>query len=309
MYADVIEYGVHGRGYADVVRGLFDGIVGVFEAVACQDADDAGFVLSVAGEFFEESGFGDLEQAGNTGGAGWFAEDPFISGEVAVCGQDFLVGYGIDEPAGGVAGLFGELPACGIADANCGSNGFGIFHDFAGHYGCGTGGLESHHARDLAAEAGLFVFGISAPVGGNVACVSDGDKMKVRGIAEGIDHFEGSAFLADEAMGIDAVYEGDGIFRGNFADHLEGVIEVAADGEDFCTVHKGLGHFAEGDVAVGNNYEAFHSRPGCISGGAGGGVSGGGAHDGFAAFSGGFADGHSHSTVFKGTGGIQAFVF
>jgi len=147
------------------------------------------------------------------------------------------------------------------------------------------------------------------PVGGDIACIAHRDAEPVRGISESIDDFEGCGFLALQAIGIDRVDQGDGIFFSRLTDDVQGAVEVAADRQNLGAIHQGLGQLSLGDVAVRNQDEGPHAPPARIGRGRGACVARARTDHGFAAILLGLADGHGHATVLEGTGRVQAVVF
>ena len=132
--------------------------------------------------------------------------------------------------------------------------------------------------------------------------------MEVGRAAEDIANLERGGLLALDADGVDGVDHLDAGHGAEFAHESQGVIEVAAQGDDFRAVHPGLGEFARGDLAVGQQHDATQSRAACVGGSGGGGVARAGANDELALVRDGLGHRRRHAAVLEGAGGVEAFV-
>ena len=108
------------------------------------------------------------------------------------------------------------------------------------HDGCSPGRLGSVHARQRCAA--LFVeLAESAPVGGNVARITDREEHAVRSHSKLLEDLQGRRLLSLDAEWVDGIDHGVTGRLGEGPHHLEGAIEVAAHRDDQGSVGKRLG--------------------------------------------------------------------
>ena len=105
---------------------------------------------------------------------------------------------------------------------------------------------------------GVVVLFVAFPVSGDVSGVADGQKMKIRGIAELVANFERSGLLAFDANRVDAVDDLDFAGFAKLTHDAERVIEIAFDGNSGCAIHQRLRQFAERNLPVGQKNHALH---------------------------------------------------
>ena len=110
--------------------------------------------------------------------------------------------------------------------------------------------------------------------------------------------------LALDPVGVDRVDHGDGGLVAEFADDVEGLVEVAAQLEDLRPVDQRLGQLAERDVPLGDEHRAGQAGPGAEGGGRGRGVAGRRADDRLRPLLDGLGDGHGHPPVLERAGGV-----
>ena len=205
-----------------------------------------------------------------------------------------------------INGQEGRGPRGGVTDSNCSRNGFGIVDAVTEHDGCRAGRLEAPHLGQLGGLAGRVILREAAPVGRDVAGIADGNGENVRRFTEGVNEFEGTGLLTFDAVGVDRVHDGDGNVLSEFAGQRQSAVEVAADLDDFGAVHDGLSQLAERNLAFGDEHDAGHIGLGGEGGGGGRRVTGGATDNGLGARSLGLANGHGHTAVLKGAGGVSA---
>jgi len=130
--------------------------------------------------------------------------------------------------------------------------------------------------------------------------------VDIRGVAEHVDDLERRRHLAGDPVGVDGVDDGDGRPGGQVAHDVEGGVEIPLDLDDGGAVHERLSELPEGDVTLGDEDGAPHSRPGGVGGRRGGGVACGGAHDDLGLRLGRLRDGKGHAAVLEGPGRVGA---
>src|SRR5699024_4774516 len=184
---------------------------------------------------------GRLEQARHARRRGQLHEHTLFGGQDLVGSHDLAVGDLVDEAAGVVPGLLGELPGGRVADPDRGGDGARGGDRLTLDDGGGTTGLEAEHAWGSGRHAGLGVLGVSHPVRGDVAGVAHGDAMDVGSVPQRVDDLEGRGLLALQSVGVDRVHQCDGVVDAEFAGQFQAVVEVAVDLEQTGTVDKGLG--------------------------------------------------------------------
>ena len=146
----------------------------------------------------------------------------------------------------------------------------------------------------------------ASPVGGDVAGVADGNREDVGRLAEHVDDLEGAGLLALDAVGVDRVDDGDRQVLGQFARQVERLVEVAADLQHLRAVDDGLGQFALGDLALGDQDDAVHAGLAGVGRGRGRRIAGRSADDGLGAVGLGLGDRHRHAAVLERTRGIES---
>ncbi len=292
------ELGVdeNGRGGA-----LLYGDVGILEAVAREGADDA-------------AALGDLARlhvahgAGQGGGGGGLAEDPFPLGQQLLRGEDLLVGAFVEPAARLLLRVPRLVPGLGMTDADGGGHGFGVIHGTAAQEGSGTGRLVTHHDGRRVDDAVIAVLGVALPVGGDVAGVAHRQAVVIGSRLELLHDLEGSGLLPLDAEGVDGVDDGHRGLFGNLLHQAHAVVEVAAQLDGDRAVHHGLGQLAHGDLALGNEHEGSDAGARRIGRRRGGGVAGGGADHRLAPLIHRLGHRHGHATVLEGASGVEPLV-
>ena len=125
---------------------------------------------------------------------------PSCRGEVAVGGQDLVVGDGLDPAAGLVAGRDRLRPAAGLPIRIAVAIVSGSVDRVADHERCGAGRLEAEHPRrrpDVRPAAAVVAE--PGPIGADVAGVADRDRQDVGRPAEVVADLEGGGLLARRA--------------------------------------------------------------------------------------------------------------
>ena len=64
-----------------------------------------------------------------------------------------------------------------------------------------------------------------------------------------LDDFKGGGLLSFDAVGVDRVDDGEVSGLADLAHKPEGIVEIAADGDNLRPINKGLRHFAGRDFA------------------------------------------------------------
>src|SRR3989338_10492938 len=135
-----------------------DGVVGVLQAVAGQNADDDR-------TFGNRAGLNVFDQPGHRGGRGRLAEDPFFLGDNFIGVNDFFVGHDADRAARFLGRGFGSLPAGGGAYAGGGGQRLPGFDLVPAHDRGGPLGLKADHLGQRGNFIGGEIFFIALPVG------------------------------------------------------------------------------------------------------------------------------------------------
>ena len=288
----------------------FHGEVGILQQVSGQHQDNAFFRL-------HETLLHQFLQTGESDGRGRFAANAFRA--------DFCFGLGdldfadlFAGAAGGFENVHRFLPRRGIADANRRRAGFGLHADqtFAAgfaqgaHQRIGAFGLNHRQLRQTRNQAEVAHFQQRLADRGTVAQVAAGnDDVVGRLPVELFEQFEGESFLTFEAKRVDGVQLIDGRAPNQFLQQAEAAVEVGAQLAGDRTVVEGLGEFAPGDFAFGNEHQAAHAAARGIGGHGRGRVAGGSA--GHPAKSGLAREGggHRHAGVFERAGRIHALMF
>src|SRR5204863_8815200 len=110
-------------------------------------------------------------------------------------------------------------------------------------------------------------FSVAAPIGRDVAGVSDGQEMIVRSATELIADLECSSLLAFNPNRVDTVDDLDFAGLAEFAHNPKGIVEIAFNGDGGRTIHERLRKFAKSNVSIGQQNHAFHLRARGVSGG------------------------------------------
>ncbi|GAB3999739.1 hypothetical protein GCM10029992_29390 [Glycomyces albus] len=131
--------------------------------------------------------------------------------------------------------------------------------------------------------------------------------MDVGGVAEDGDDLEGGGLLAEDAVEVQVVDQGDRVVLGELVGDGEAVVEVAVELEELRAVDEGLGELAEGDLPGRDEHGASDPGAGGVGRGRGRGVAGGGADDGLGVRFDGLGDGQGHAAVLERTGRVEPF--
>ena len=202
-----------------------------------------------------------------------------------------------------------SLPAGRVANPDGRGNGLRLLHDVVEKNRRGTGRLESGHARQLRGPAELVEFAVALPVSRDVAGVADRQNVDIRRVAQFLDDFEGRRFLSFDPERIDRVDDLETPVGAEFTHQPQGIIKVAADGDDFGPVNKSLEQFAGGDFSGGQQHGAGQVGTCGVSGGGGRGVAGRSANDRLGSALDGFGNGHRHPAIFERSRRVESFVF
>ena len=108
---------------------------------------------------------------------------------------------------------------------------------------------------------------------------------------------------------IDRIEDVDAKFFTDAAHQFQVAVEIRGDLNAGGAVGDGLGQFAEGDLPVLEEDDAFQTRQGRIGGQGGGGVAGRGAGDPLHAQQARLGDASGHAAVLEGAGRVLAFMF
>ena len=154
------------------------------------------------------------EQPGDAGGRGRLDEDAVAGGELALGGEDLVVGDGREPAAGLVARGLGELPRGRVADPDRGGPGLRVGERLAGHQRRRALGLEAAHHGLLGGQAEVGVLRVAQPVRRDVAGVADRQQVVVGGVAEEVDDLERRGLLALEPDRVDRVDQRDRVVPG-----------------------------------------------------------------------------------------------
>ncbi len=147
------------------------------------------------------------------------------------------------------------------------------------------------------------------PVGGDIAGVTHRQAQPVRGSAQGIANLEGSRLLALQAVGVERVDQGDRLPLGDLDHQRQGVVERAVHLDNPGAVGHRARQLASRHLALRDEHNRSHPRPGGVRRSRGGGVAGGGADHRLHVPPGGLADGGGHAAVLERAAGVQPFVF
>ncbi len=177
---------------------------------------------------------------------------PFEPGQVAIGGQDLVVGDRLDPATGFVAGCRRLRPAGRVADPDRGGDRLGLGDRVTEHDRRRTGRLEAVHPGQPRAEPGSVVVAETGPVGADVAGVADRDREDVGRPAEVVADLERGRLLAGQAVRVDRVHERDRVVvaGGQLAHDPERRVEVAVDRDDPGPGDERLEELAHRDLAA-----------------------------------------------------------
>src|SRR5690606_28166034 len=113
------------------------------------------------------------EQTGDAGRRRGFDEHALGRCDQPVGRQDLLVGGRAEGATGLLLGLDRAVPRGRGADPDGGGDGLRVLHRGTVDQRGRTGGLHAEHARQRAGDAVGLVFAVTAPVGGDVAGITD----------------------------------------------------------------------------------------------------------------------------------------
>src|SRR5690606_27471811 len=100
-------------------------------------------------------------------------------GDQTVSLEDLLVGGGTECTVRLFLRGDSAVPGSGGTDSDCGSDGFGVLDGCAVDQRSRTGCLDAEHAGLDRGQTVRVVLGVSAPVRGDVSCVSDRESVHV----------------------------------------------------------------------------------------------------------------------------------
>ena len=238
-------------------------------------------------------------QARDGGRGGRLDEQPLGAREQAVGVEDLLVRHRLDHPAGLVARRKGALPACGIADTDCGGHRLRLGDGRAVDDGRGAGGLEAHHRRPASGRAILVILLEPLPIGGDVPRVPHGDEERVGRLAQCVHDLEGRRLLAFDAVRVQRVHQRNGVPGGHVADDVQGLVKVAVEGDELRPVGRRLGELARRHFAFGHDDDGAQAVAGRVGRRRGAGVARRGADDGGRARFHGLRECDDHAAVFE----------
>ena len=133
--------------------------------------------------------------------------------------------------------------------------------------------------------------------------------MKIRGLAQSIQDFEGGRLLALDPDRIDGIHNFHAGESGHLADEVEGIVKISLNGQELGAVHKCLGQFAESDLSGRNDHGGTDPGPRGVGRSRGGGVAGAGTDHELGALRHGMGHGHGHAAILEGGGGVESLVF
>jgi hypothetical protein len=145
-------------------------------------------------------------------------------------------------------------------------------------------------------------------VGRDIAGITDGQAMEVRGTPQFIDNLEGGGFLSLQAVRVNGVHDGDRCMVSDLLDQRHADIKITTYLDHYRAVDHRLGQFAQRDLAFRDQYKGGNTCARSIGCGSRRSIAGGGTDNGMAALFDGTGHRHGHTAVLEGTGGVQALV-
>ncbi len=207
----------------------------------------------------------ELDHAGDRGGGGRLDPNPLPFAQKLLGGDDLLIGDVGGQASGVVDGFERLLTAGGVTDADGGGQGLGVVLGDEvplslpeGHGdGVGTSGLYPDEPRHPLDPSRLNPLGQSLVNRPDVRSVAHGEHYRIWHLEpELLEYLEGYGLLPLGAEWVDGVEEVEVAFPRQLADHIQGVVEVAIDGDYLGPVEHGLCELAQRHLPGGEEHYA-----------------------------------------------------
>jgi len=109
-----------------------------------------------------------------------------------------------------------------------------------------------------------MIFSIACPIRGDVSSIAYGQEMKIGRVAQIINNFERGGLLSGDSVRINRIYDGEITLFTKLSNDPQRVVEVAFQGNDFCSAGESLQQFTNCDLTNGQDHSARDARARCI---------------------------------------------